>query len=150
MKYREIGFEFVELMPAKLEDGIVYISMQFATASHLCFCGCGEKVVTPFSPTDWKLMFDGETISIGPSIGSWDFPCQSHYWITRNVIHWAPKWTRARVLEAAGQDDAAKDSFYGLASSTAVTMPAPPAARSGLVDRGRRMFRRLRDAFLKR
>jgi hypothetical protein len=32
--------------------------MHFAMASHLCFCGCGNKVVTPIRPTDWRLIFE--------------------------------------------------------------------------------------------
>ena len=40
---------FVQNIPEQLEPGILYISMEFATAAHRCFCGCGEEVVTPFS-----------------------------------------------------------------------------------------------------
>ena len=71
--------EFVEFIPDELEQGTVYVSIRFATASHLCVCGCGNKVVTPIRPTDWTLTFDGKTISLNPSIGNWSFPCQSHY-----------------------------------------------------------------------
>jgi hypothetical protein len=62
--------------------------MEHATAIHLCCCGCGLEVVTPFAPDSWKLIFDGRTVSITPSIGNWQFPCRSHYWISKNVIHW--------------------------------------------------------------
>jgi hypothetical protein len=68
--------------------------------------------VTPFSPTDWKLTFDGESISIAPSIGNWDFPCRSHYWISRNTVHWANAWSREQVLAARQREDADKDTFY--------------------------------------
>ena len=44
--------EFVEFIPDELEQGKIYISIRFATASHLCLCGCGNKVVTPIRPTD--------------------------------------------------------------------------------------------------
>jgi hypothetical protein len=27
----------------------------FRTAAHCCCCGCGEEVVTPFTPTDWSM-----------------------------------------------------------------------------------------------
>ena len=56
--------EFVEYIPAHLVDGTIYVSMTYAVAQHRCCCGCGNKVITPFSPTDWKLIFDGESISI--------------------------------------------------------------------------------------
>ena len=41
--------EFVEFIPDELEQGTIYISIRFATASHLCCCGCGNKVVTPIT-----------------------------------------------------------------------------------------------------
>jgi len=74
--------EFVESFPGKLEDGKVYVSIKFATSTHKCCCGCGNQVVTPISRIGWKLIFDGESISLDPSIGNWSFPCKSHYWIT--------------------------------------------------------------------
>ena len=44
--------------------------------------------------------FDGKTISLHPSIGSWSLPCRSHYWIRRNRILWAPRWSQARMQRA--------------------------------------------------
>ena len=79
--------EFVELIPEELKQGTLYVSIHFATASHLCCCGCGNKVVTPIRPTDWKFICDGKTISLEPSIGNWSFPCQSHYWIRNNRVN---------------------------------------------------------------
>jgi hypothetical protein len=76
--------QFVGYMPDEFRQGILYVSMRGKIVIHLCACGCGEKVVTPISPNDWKLTFDGETISLCPSIGNWDFPCKSHYWIRNN------------------------------------------------------------------
>ena len=29
----------------------------------------GNKVVTPISPADWQLFYDGDTVSVTPSIG---------------------------------------------------------------------------------
>jgi hypothetical protein len=42
-------------------------------------CGCGKKVVLPLHPTHGKLTYDGETVSLSPSVGNWSFPCESHY-----------------------------------------------------------------------
>jgi hypothetical protein len=87
-KMSRLQHRFVEFLPDKLEAGILYISMQYATASHKCCCGCGRDVVTPISPTDWQLMFDGKTISLKPSIGNWSYPGRSHYWIKGNRVVW--------------------------------------------------------------
>ncbi len=84
-----IKHEFVEFIPDDLEDNTIYISMEYATAIHKCSCGCQNKVVTPLSPRDWKLTYDGETISLHPSIGNWCFPCRSHYWIRNSKVEWA-------------------------------------------------------------
>ena len=84
---------FVDTLPEKLEEGVLYVSGQYATSAHNCFCGCGREVVTPIHPTKWQLKFDGIHVSLFPSIGSWSLPCQSHYWIKNDRIEWAPKWS---------------------------------------------------------
>ena len=78
--------KFVDIVPEDMEDGILYISIKYGTAIHLCACGCKNEVVTPFSPTDWQLTFDGKTVSLSPSIGNWSFKCQSHYFIKNDEI----------------------------------------------------------------
>jgi hypothetical protein len=78
--------EFVEFIPEKLEDGFIYISEEYKTATHRCPCGCGNKVVTPLSPTFWRLNNENGLVSLYPSIGNWSFPCRSHYWIKRNRV----------------------------------------------------------------
>src|SRR5271168_3745134 len=98
MKRRSgVTHQFVEHMPEHLDEGVVYVSIPYATAAHKCCCGCGREVVTPLSPTDWKLIFDGVSVSLDPSIGSWSFPCQSHYWIQHNRVRWAGRWTQDKT-----------------------------------------------------
>src|SRR5260370_32084042 len=89
--------EFVEYIPDDLKDGTIYVSMAFATVAHKCCCGCGNEVITPLSPTDWKLIFNGQSISLDPSIGNWNFPCQSHYWIRQDEVVWARRWSRKKI-----------------------------------------------------
>lgn len=104
--------EFVEFIPDELQQETLYISIRFATASHLCCCGCASKVVTPIRPTDWKLIFDGKTVSLHPSIGNWSFPCQSHYWIRHNRVEWVPKWSRDQIERGRLHDDAVKEEYF--------------------------------------
>jgi len=113
--------EFVEFIPEPLEDGVIYISIPYATASHNCCCGCGMKVVTPLSPTDWKLTFDGKTISLNPSIGNWSLPCRSHYWIVQNRVRWAEQWTDKQVQAGRAHDAASKQRYYGTTQTTTVS-----------------------------
>ena len=114
--------EFVECVPEELKERTLYVSIAFATVVHKCCCGCGREVVTPLSPTDWKLTFDGVSISLHPSIGSWNLPCQSHYWIQRNRARWAGRWSREEIEAGRAAESAAKARYYG---SDIPTEPAP-------------------------
>jgi hypothetical protein len=116
--------EFVEFIPGELKEGTIYISIRFGTASHLCVCGCGNKVVTPLRPTDWKLIFDGKTISLEPSIGNWSFACQSHYWIRKNKIRWAAQWSNDKIDAGRAHDQWAKDRYFGV-TDAADDLPIP-------------------------
>lgn len=93
----QLSHEFVEEAPDQLEDGVLYVSMEYATTLHLCCCGCGHEVVLPLRPTAWRLAYDGKTISLSPSVGNWSFPCRSHYWIQSGRVRWAATWTGAQV-----------------------------------------------------
>ena len=87
--------EFVHFIPEDLAEGTLYVSIPFVTAIHLCCCGCGHEVVTPLDPDGWRLTFDGKSVSLHPSIGNWSLTCRSHYWITRNYVHWVPGWAES-------------------------------------------------------
>jgi len=108
----KLSHKFVKHVPDKLEDGVVYISTEYSTAIHKCCCGCEKEVVTPFSPTDWTLIFDGETISLYPSIGNWSFKCRSHYWITNNKVEWASRWTKKQIEHGRKKDELNKKVYY--------------------------------------
>ena len=88
---------FVTTIPEDLAEGTLYISVEYGIMMHRCACGCGHAVSTPISPTDWQLSYDGEAVTVKPSIGNWDYPCRSHYWIRGNRIVWAEDWTDAQV-----------------------------------------------------
>ena len=104
--------KFVQYIPDKFDKGVIYISMEFGTAVHKCFCGCGEKVVTPLSPTDWEISYNGEAISFYPSIGNWSFKCQSHYWIKYNQVIWSRKWSKKEIEEGRFRDSLNKNFYY--------------------------------------
>ena len=108
-----LAHEFVEYIPDHLKEGILYISIPFATVAHKCCCGCGQEVVTPLSPTDWMLIFDGQSISLDPSIGNWSFPCKSHYWIRSGKVRWAAMWSQDEIDAGRAADRMAKDKYYG-------------------------------------
>lgn len=82
-------------------------------------CGCGNYVITPITPTDWHLTFDGESISLHPSIGNRSFPCQSHYWIRHNRVQWARRWTRREIESGRAQDERAKQEYFDPTTTSA-------------------------------
>ena len=121
---------FVESIPEELEVDVLYVSMTFATAMHLCACGCGREVVTPLSPTDWKLWFDGEHVTLDPSVGNWSFPCRSHYWIRQNGIHWAASMSEKAVRDLRALGRARKSSLIR-ADVFPDTLPEPSTVSNG-------------------
>lgn len=85
MNWTDLVHQFVNEIPREIEPATVYVSIEYGTAAHLC-PGCGRKVVTPFAPGSWNLIFDGEAVSIRPSIWNRAHECRSHYWIDRDRI----------------------------------------------------------------
>lgn len=113
MKLRSVKPQFVELIPDVLEPGVLYISMKYATASHLCLCGCGKEVATPLTPTDWRLTFDGR-VSLHPSVGNWSFKCRSHYVIAANQVRWAGNMSQKEIDAGRERDRLAKQRQFGV------------------------------------
>lgn len=130
-RLREVKRKFVEYMPDELDLGVIYISVSFATAGHLCLCGCGEEVVTPFSPTDWELSFDGETISLDPSVGNWGFRCRSHYIIRHNRVIWAGNMSQAEIDAGRERDRLSKFARYGSSKAQHRPVHREPPERNG-------------------
>jgi hypothetical protein len=110
---KAITHEFVELIPDLLAPDTIYISVPFTSAAHNCFCGCGTKVVTPIRPTGWQLLFDGDTVSLLPSIGNWNFQCRSHYWIRNDRVIWALPMTQAEIERGRIRDRRLIDGYFG-------------------------------------
>jgi hypothetical protein len=112
LKLTTVKHVFVEYRPEKLEEGIVYVSIEFRTAVHNCCCGCGNLVVTPLSPVKWKLGFDGVSISLSPSIGNWGFPCKSHYWISENRVVWDDECDDNRIERVRKKQQKEHASYF--------------------------------------
>lgn len=108
---KTIQHKFVEFIPDVIEEGILFISVDYCTAIHKCMCGCGNEVVTPLSPTDWEITFDGKTISLSPSIGNWSFDCKSHYWISKSRIRLARHWSESEIVDTRNTDKVKKEKY---------------------------------------
>jgi hypothetical protein len=132
MKVTRFEHHFIDHFPDRLEPGVLYVSLPFASVAHGCACGCGKEVITPLSPTDWQLTFDGKSISLYPSIGNWSFPCRSHYWIKQGAVEWSYHMSRTEIEAGRKHAQAAKRAYYneGAAPAKAQTSPAPHAKSS--------------------
>lgn len=105
MLMMKLSHKFVKNIPKDIENGIIYISMEYSCAIHKCCCGCGNEVVTPIAPNKWKLSYNGEGVSLYPSIGNWSFNCHSHYWITDGQIEWASSFSKEQIEQCRERDN---------------------------------------------
>lgn len=104
MKRRvEVDHRFVDVLPAALEAGVVYISGTHNIAAHLCCCGCGEEIVTPLGKAGWTLRYDGQ-VTLSPSIGNGALACRSHYVIDSSRVRWLPNMTSTQHQRAHERD----------------------------------------------
>lgn len=111
MKLTSITPVFVGSVPEQLEPGILYVSEENDVVMHLCCCGCGQEVVTPLSPAEWSIRRSGNVVSLRPSIGNWDYPCRSHYWITNNRIEWASPMSNKQIAIVKERDRIDKQRY---------------------------------------
>ena len=133
--------EFVEFVPKELEEGILYVSVPYGTSVHKCACGCGSKITLPINPVKWRFLWDGERISLWPSVGNWSYACRSHYIIEQNRIEWAAGMSPARIAANRQRDKAARARYL---DSQMAGGPAPAEEHKGhgLIDWLRGLIRR--------
>lgn len=120
-----IELQHVKYMPKVLRPDVLYVSREFGTAAHLCACGCGLKVRTPLGRTEWALEETERGPTLYPSIGNWQQPCRSHYWIYRGEIRWAEAWTADQIAAGRQAEEARRRGYY----------EALDRARTGLLGR---------------
>lgn len=142
-----IDYEFVDFIPREMAENKIYISIEFATANHRCFCGCGAEVVTPISPVAWALIYDGETVTLNPSIGSWGLSCRSHYWIKRNRVIWSYPMSDREISAIRHRDRSDLERHFSESASLPCSEPTSEAAvglhTQSKLGLGRRLWPRL-------
>ena len=121
IRHRSLEHRFVEHIPDDLQPGLLYVSLEYGSVAHSCCCGCGEEIFTPLTPTDWKIVFDGETISLTPSVGNWNLPCRSHYVIRQGRAIEAGPWTEEQISAELRRNRIAKSRQYARKSNNTVT-----------------------------
>ena len=104
MKIRTWTAVWVDDMPPSLKPGNLYISVKHRLTEHLCACGCGAEVSLPLGRSDWRIVYDGESITVLPSIGNWRLPCGSHYIIEKGHTRWCLAWTEKEIRASRASD----------------------------------------------
>lgn len=112
MRQKLLRHEFVDYIPDTLEFGVLYLALEYGAVMHLCADGCGERISTPLHPAQWSMRFDGETVSLSPSVGS-GLRCGSHYWIRDGVVVWARRMTQDQFARGRASDAADARRHYG-------------------------------------
>lgn len=102
----------VHYLPKTLDEGILYVSEEFGVAGHLCPCGCKNKIITPLGNTEWSFEEDNNIPTLNPSIGNWQLPCKSHYWITNGFIEWSYPWTEKQILIGRIEEEKTRKEYY--------------------------------------
>lgn len=108
-KINELTLRFLETFnkaEEPLEPGVLLISLKYGCLEHLCACGeCGWSTHMSIKSFDtdqpelvgeddtrwsngWDVTYRGGKLTISPSIGNFQFPCKSHYFIRENRVEW--------------------------------------------------------------
>ncbi len=132
--------KFVEFIPKQKEEGILYISLEYGTVVHKCACGCGLDVITPITPHDWKIIYDGETISLHPSIGNWAYKCRSHYWIKNNNVIWANNFSEEEIKATRKADKDLKNKYFKEKQKTEIFKQEKENLLSKIIKKVRGLF----------
>lgn len=109
---KRIQLETVEFMPAQLEPGVLYVSEKYRTAAHLCACGCGEKVRTQLGDLGWRFTKGRSGPTLYPSIGNWQKPCRSHYFIRDGRVLGQGNWTDEEVHGGRWAEEMRRDAYF--------------------------------------
>lgn len=103
---------FVHYLPIELESGILYVSRKYEIAGHLCPCGCKNKIITPLGLNEWSLKVCNGKPTLYPSIGNWQLPCRSHYWIRKGIIVWSNQWSNDDISSSYSEEEKQRNMFY--------------------------------------
>ena len=92
----------------------------------------------------WRLSFDGVSVTLEPSIGNWNFPCQSHYWIRRNRVVWARRWHREEIEASQLHDRLVQERYFGDADNSNLDDGGVEVGRAREGKSGERLWRKLK------
>lgn len=143
MKCNKLTPRFVDIIPEKLENSVLYISKRYAIAVHKCCCGCNEEVFTPIAKTDWSLRVNSGRATLYPSIGNWSFACRSHYWVRRNKVIWAGELPQQLIDRGRTLDRIAKKAYFKEVNRNKNISPQPSRSQNSFQTKPSRLLFKL-------
>ena len=108
----KLSLQRCEFIPNVLDEGQLYFSERFKTTSHLCACGCGNKVVLSVKPQDWTLELTDDKPTICPSVGNRLLRCKSHYFIRDGEIVWLRPMSEFEVEHSIRRDRVHREEYF--------------------------------------
>jgi len=60
----------------------------------------------------WRLTTERRGVTLYPSIGKLEFPCQSHYWIRGSKVEWAERMTREEINVVRERDRRDREAYF--------------------------------------
>lgn len=91
-KLLQLTPEYVEFIPVpdEMKEGVLYVSLQYNCTNHLCACGCKNQTPLPVNmASGWSMIIaPNKAVTLSPSIGNYQLPCKSHYYIQENYVVW--------------------------------------------------------------
>lgn len=94
-----------------MEPGVVFHSEEFELAGLLCACGCGHRI-TLLVPDSHEIIDQAGWATVRPSIGVFDAPCKSHFFIHNGNVAWMPAFSgsqAASIMQAQIARHVARD-----------------------------------------
>lgn len=108
----ELIIKKVASIPLNLQEGVLYVSLENQVVGHICPCGCGSKVLIRIGKAGWKYTENKGKVTLFPSLGNWQLPCKSHYWITNGLIEWSYEWSEKQIIEGRQAEEEKRILYY--------------------------------------
>jgi hypothetical protein len=68
--------------------------------------------MTPLDPSEWSFKELNNNPTLYPSIGNWQLPCRSHYWITGGNIEWSYDWSEDEIIAGREAEARKRKEYY--------------------------------------
>ena len=81
------------------------------------------------------MTFDGRSVSVHPSVGSWSLPCRSHYVIKNGNIRWAGDWANEQIENGRRADLVRKRGNAPVPRECVQPSPKQKSTRPGFLRR---------------